>query len=50
MCVAYEYAMTAIPSSLQVAITKLINIDKLSESREAGKVGSMLTIFSLLFI
>jgi hypothetical protein len=47
---AYEYAMTAIPSSLQVAITKPMNIDELPGSGRAGKVASMLTIFGLLLV
>jgi hypothetical protein len=43
---AYEYATTAIPSSLQVAITKPKNVDKLP----AGQAASMLTVFGLLLI
>jgi hypothetical protein len=43
---AYEYATTAIPSSLQVAITKPMNVDKLP----GGQAASMLTVFGLLLI
>ena len=45
---AYECATTATPSSLQVAITKPMNVDKFPGSGQAGKVTSMLTIFGLL--
>ena len=43
----YEYAMTAIPSSPQVAITKPEDIDKLPGS---GKVVLMLTVFGFLLV
>jgi hypothetical protein len=47
---AYVYAMMAIPSSLQVAITKPMNIDELPWSGQARNVWSMLTIFGLLLV
>ena len=47
---AYEYATTAIPSSLQVAISKSMNVDKLPGSGQAGKIGSMLIIFDLMLV
>ena len=47
---AYEYAMTAIPSSLQVAITKPMNIDELPRSGQEEKAASALTIFGLLLV
>ena len=47
---AYEYATTAMPSSLQVAITISMNVDKLPGGGQAGKVVSMLTILGLLLV
>jgi hypothetical protein len=39
---AYQCATTAIPSFLQVAITRSMNVDKLPGKGQAGKVVSML--------
>ena len=47
---AYEYATTTIPSSLRVAITKSMNVDKLPGNEQAGKIVSMLTIFGLMLV
>ena len=47
---AYEYATTAMPSSLQVAITISMNVYRFPEGGQAGKVVSMLTILGLLLV